>query len=479
MKLEDLKNDIPETPEFIHEMLVSEVEKQIQNAKVIKMNSKKRKKWTHIRVATAAIACILITSTVAYASVELYHMHIKKRGTYSTGTEIKTDVDTDKIKIPDKIHEIDIKAEYIPDGMEWIDKWHLEYPGNQRTSGFSFQQVLLEENSLDKVMQDVNVIECEEKKIGNYDGVYIKYNNHEVNSFNQRIYLLCPDLYRVIIIYIGDGVTKEDAVKVTENLVITENNTMIETGNMSTWSNVVEPEELPLEKEITSIPDHKLQVCQIGDTFNISADGEDSDGNFIMENQIAVRTDSVKIADNLQLLDQNKLPEEWKDAIGNDGNLVSNTLSYIKSGDGINTLDKVVKTETVKQKLVYTTVTYTNNSDKEIRHICYLGSIVPMKHEEGMYQIYDPKNQDGDGYDHIIWDGDAGMAEMKYCSVLDDYGNGGNYIPSLKPGESIQVDMAWIVNENDLDSMYLNLCVLASNAFSEEMLEPVLVDICQ
>lgn len=43
MKLEDLKNDIPETPEFIHEMLVSEVEKQIQNAKVIKMNSKKER----------------------------------------------------------------------------------------------------------------------------------------------------------------------------------------------------------------------------------------------------------------------------------------------------------------------------------------------------------------------------------------------------------------------------------------------------
>ena len=34
---------------------------------------------------------------------------------------------------------------------------------------------------------------------------------------------------------------------------------------------------------------------------------------------------------------------------------------------------------------------------------------------------------------------------------------GKNYIPSLKPGESVQVNMAWIVNEKDLENLYLNL----------------------
>ena len=32
-----------------------------------------------------------------------------------------------------------------------------------------------------------------------------------------------------------------------------------------------------------------------------------------------------------------------------------------------------------------------------------------------------------------------------------------NYIPSLKPGESTQVVMAWIMDEPDLENMYLNL----------------------
>ena len=80
----------------------------------------------------------------------------------------------------------------------------------------------------------------------------------------------------------------------------------------------------------------------------------------------------------------------------------------------------------------------------------------------------------------VIWDGAAHTGEMTYSSVSENYGNGRNYISSLKPGESIQVNMAWIVNENDLNDMYLNLngdgAVLE---FSDSMLKTGLVDIGQ
>ena len=67
-----------------------------------------------------------------------------------------------------------------------------------------------------------------------------------------------------------------------------------------------------------------------------------------------------------------------------------------------------------------------------------------------------------------------------YNSISEDYGNGGNYISSLKPGESIQVNMAWIVNENDLNNMYLNLNGDgAAYEFSDSMLKTGLVDIYQ
>ena len=449
MKFEDMKKDIPETPEFIHTMIQNEVKKQLQDTQVVHIQ--KRKKWIGTKVAAAAAVCILATSTIAYAGVKLYHMFLERQGTYSTAVGIKTDDNNRKIDLPEKIHDIDIAAGYIPEGMEWIDKWHLEYPDHSRTGGFSFASAFLDENDL-----------------------------AEDGSFNQRIYLLCPDVYRVITVYIGDDITKEDAIKVAENLVITENDTEIETAGMATWSEMVSPEELSSEGTLISVEDDKLPVYQIGEEFDMSAVGEDNHGNYLEADKISVCVDSVQVADDLQLLDQNRIPEEWKTTVGADGKIINNTLSYIKSGDGVNTLDKIVKTESVKQKLVYASVTYANKTDKEINHMPYLGSLMLMNHEDGMYRIYVPEEQSGNDYDSIIWDGAAKTAEMTYMSVTEDYGNGDNYISSLNPGESIQVNMAWIVNENDLDNMYLNLNGDgAAFEFSESMLDVGLVDIRQ
>ena len=245
----------------------------------------------------------------------------------------------------------------------------ISYPEHDRTGGFSFASVLLDEDDLSKVMQDKNVVDCEERTFGNYEGVYLKYNDlAEDGSFNQRIYLLRPDVYRVITVYIGDDISKEDVIKVVENLVITENDTMIETAGLYTWSEMVSPEESSGEAVMTSIADNKLLMHQIGEVFDISASGEDRDGNYIENDKISVCVDAVHVGDNLQLLGQNNVPEEWTDAVGTDGNLENNTLSYIKSGNGIDSVDEIVKTESVKQKLVYATVTYTNKSDEEINH---------------------------------------------------------------------------------------------------------------
>ena len=75
----------------------------------------------------------------------------------------------------------------------------------------------------------------------------------------------------------------------------------------------------------------------------------------------------------------------------------------MKAGDGINSLDEIVKSEAVNQKLVYATVTYTNDSDEEIDHMLYLGSLLTMTRENGNVQIYVSAEQAGDGYDRITW----------------------------------------------------------------------------
>jgi hypothetical protein len=146
----------------------------------------------------------------------------------------------------------------------------------------------------------------------------------------------------------------------------------------------------------------------------------------------------------------------------------------------VNTQDEIVKTESMEQKLVYVTVTYTNQTEEEINHMLYIGTLMLMNHEDGTYRICNLQEQAGDDYDYVVGDSVADTAEMTYSSVSEDYGNGGNYISSLKPGESVQVNMAWIVNENDLDHMYLNLNGDGgAGEFSDSMLKAGLVNICR
>ena len=229
---------------------------------------------------------------------------------------------------------------------------------------------------------------------------------------------------------------------------------------------------------VTSVSEDKLKVYKIGEDFTLSASGEDKDGNNIVNDKISAHVDSVQTADDLKLLNGADLPEEWENVINSNGKLVKNKVSYIKSGDGVNSVDRVIKTENVNQKLVYATVTYTNNSDQEIKHMLYIGNLALIRHENGEYHIYNAMEQSGNGYDRVSWDGVAHTAEMTYSSVREDYGNGGNYISSLKPGESIQVNMAWIVNEDNLADMYLNLDGEGgAYDFGEGMLEAGVVDI--
>ena len=480
MRLEDMKNGIPETPEFIHLMIQDEVKKQLQDTKVINIPTGRKKKWTGKKVAVAVAAGTLAASTIVYAGTNLYHMFIEKQGKYSVSIGLETNDKNGKINLPTEIHDINISAGYIPEGMEWIDEFHLQYPEHTNNGGFSFSSVFLDNDDMGKVIQDKNVVDYEKRTFGDYEGVYLKYNKLWEESYDQRIYLFCPDIYRVITIYIGSDVLKEDAVKVAENLEITESETMIETADLYTWSELVSPEEISTDEALTSIEDDKLPIHQIGNEFTISGTGEDSNGNYIDDSKISVCVDSVQIADDLQLLDKNRVPEKLLDEVGADGKLKDNTLSYVKSGDGVDSVDEIVKTEDVKQKLVYATVTYTNRSDKEITHMLYIGSLMLLNHENGIYEIYDPGERSGDGFDRVIWNGGDKTPEMQYYSVFEDYGNGGNYISSLKPDESVQVDMAWIVNENDLDHMYLNLNGDgAAYEFSDATLKMGLVDISQ
>ena len=133
MRLEDMKSDIPETPDFIHKMIQNEVAKQIQDTKV--MNLQRRKTWTIPKIAAVAAACTLAVSTAAYAGVNLYHWFLEKQGAYGVAVKIDADSMAKETMLPDEVPKVNLFARYIPKGMSWNDEYHLQYPEHEQTGG--------------------------------------------------------------------------------------------------------------------------------------------------------------------------------------------------------------------------------------------------------------------------------------------------------------------------------------------------------
>lgn len=491
MRLEEIKKELPETPDFIHRMIVEEVENQLgkKGTAVSIRTPRKKRKWSPARVAAVAALCALGFSTVVYAGYQLYTMYVEKQGKYGISAGITMEKAYASLIVPDEIPQVKIQAGYIPEGMEWVDdasgKKRLFYSETPDQGGISIGTVLLDSDDTDQILTETGVIESEKRIFGSREGIYLRFQDLEQDkTFNQVIYLLCPEEYQVVIMNIGDDVTKEDAVKFAENLSFVKTGEMEKTENLYSWSEYVSPETEEAEPLETSIAENELSVVKPGEWLEQRVTGETENGEYLELNEIQMRVDSVQVSDNLSLLDGAVLPDGWKEALGSDGKLAVNNLSYIKRGDGVETLDQVVKTETIDQKLLYVTVTYKNPMETPIYHMLYHGCLMLIDKKDGMYSVRDVEaenfQKDGVEYDFVTGDGVASSTEMTYYSIHDEYGNGGNYIPVLKAGEEVQVDMAWIVNEQDLSRAFLNLSGEGSCwEFTETVRETGLVDIRQ
>ena len=205
---------------------------------------------------------------------------------------------------------------------------------------------------------------------------------------------------------------------------------------------------------------------------------QDSEGNDIESTDVSVKVDSIQVADDLSLLDTKYIPDNWKNIIDENGKLKDNEASYVKRGDGVDTLDEVVRTESFPAKLVYATLTVTNHSDQDLENIHYYIRMSLLNQTDDGYQEKDYMNQSGADYDYVQWDGGLSIdGGMQYYDSQSDIGK--NYISSLTAGESTKVNVAWIVNEEDLRRMYLEMSGAGVDPTSEDGESAILVDVRQ
>lgn len=467
MRLDNMQNEFPKMPDEMRAMVEREVEKQLKTEQTTHF-SRKRGRGRMKRTLVAALVAVMVLGTTVAAGAA-YYLHSEPIGNY--GMTIKTEsneADVPEADSPESSLEIlpvKMEVSYLPEGMmpseSGEDYGKYCYADNMYQGGVSIALYRMDSGDDKFEMSFAGVIANEDIKVNGHDGVYLEFAKlyEDEVSFNQRIYVAYTDVHYVMEMYVASDVTKEDAVRIAEGIKLIPVTDEPAASNISgfSWSEYqASLKEMSEEEDFTgnlAVSKEKMQNTHtIGESF--APGGSDTDG-------LTVKVAGVEVLDNIGILDLSQMDEDGRKELSQEtdaaGNLLPAEINYIRLGDGIDTVSEIVKTRQVPQKLVYVTLEYTNTGDSELTDILFWGNPMKFVEDGNQVKIYSGEEPEaGDEWDMAEATGACRHVEMYYYDVHGGE-RGNNHISSIKPGETAIVHMGWLVPEEELGYLYLNL----------------------
>lgn len=476
MRLEDIKDTFPKMPEDIKNMIEKEVAVQIksrqeesmdqentrqsekteENAKIIKY--RKKRKDTVRRMLVASMAAALALATTVGAGV-VYQMHNEKVGKYGVKTKIEGQQTAETENLGAKTDYVELTTSYLPDGMVQTEEGKYSFEDNYMEGGISMVVYRLPQNEKVDDLLSTDVAESEELEVGGRPAVYLE----KVSSAAKKLYVIYAEHGYMLEMFAFLDVTKDEMIRIAEGLTVvpsekTEGNCVMQ---LCDWNQTEEAEEKgePVDsdsdREISFDKTKMENTHAIGESINMEHAGIDN-----MPGLTATVT-LVELSDNSSILADGMLDADAMKAFDADGNLLPMKLEYIKSGDGINTTDEVVKTETLPQKIVYAAVKYENNGTETLHDIMYNGGIAFLEEKGSQMQFADyfllsDEEKASIGCDYRELER-VGFSQEVYLSDVTGGERNNNYINELKPGESVTIHFAFKIPEEKLGEMYLTL----------------------
>ncbi len=473
MKFEDLKHDFPKMPEEIRVMIEKEVKKQV---KTQQPQHKGQKKLS--RTLVAALVAVLLCGTTVFAGVGIYRMQQKKIGEHGVSVDITGGEAADgSVKdVPVNIPEVKMETGYLPTGMVKVEEGKYCFENALHQGGVSMTFYRMDTGDDQFQIEHGDVLSSEEFLADGNQGVYLEYPNlyEDEITFNQRIYVAFTDVHYVMEMYVASDVSKEEAIKIAEHvrLVPAENAAEGEAIIAQNWSSFQEGSDKEAydegagDESITTVAAEEMKnTHSIGESFPLDDQG------------LTARVTDVQIGDDLSLLDTALWDEDLGKETDSSGKLRPATIQYVKRGD-VDNLSEVVKSREVPQKLLYATVEYTNTGSAEMTDVLFFGSLVRIAESGGrMQMITEEMPGENDLWEMAVNHGLSARKDMLYYDVHGSKGEK-NYIASISPGETVTVYMAWIVTEEELGSLYINLDTYGgAYEFTENSLKIGYVDI--
>lgn len=472
MKLENLRDVFPDIPENISKMIENEVAVQMKNQDHntgtdggnIHARPVMRSRRSLKRIAVIAAAAVLVLSTGVFAGAKIYKWHISKDDTYSIkATLISEDTNSRSLDVPDKVPELEISFTELPENFAQDRSDPLKYHSlrSNGQGGFSISTIVMDEtiSAKDLPVSDAYVTHHEIYDADGRDVLYLEKQTGSDDSihFDKKFYIPYPEYSLIAAVYAGEDVSEADAKKAVGSMTVNPSGKERKVKASMLWSNMTDSDSNE-SLRLTATFEEMKNLHSIGDTFTLPSHAYSSGGKWIRTSDVTAKVTDVSIMDSERTLSNTLVSDELRSASTQDGGLKENVISYVQSGNGKDSLDKVIKKEKQDQLIAYATIRLTNTGSDELSDILLAASVSCIVKNGGKYMIYDRALMDDDERtDVTTCSGPGGPGEMDYYDTGSRSADK-NYISSLSPGQSIDVHVAKVVNADETGRLYLSLC---------------------
>lgn len=405
-----------------------------------------KKRGFAVIAAAVAITAAIPLSVIAY---EKLTAKIEKTANYESTVTIQTPVaDTENTEAP----------KYMFYEFGWVPEGYVPHEEN---SGFKNP-----ENGgriapdLYKLPDDTNVelklpysencetYEAEGKTaLINYREPLVLFNE---NPYTREVFVSFEGTSYVLDISITKDISHEDLLKIIDNITLYPTEEKLH-GDYIPWldksnyqSDSYSPQKFYAYEE---------NVRTIGDTVSKPYSGTGRNDGY------DVTLNSFELTDSFDGITTDGCGDEtdFSHLMDENGNIIENIRKTIKLGDGVNTIDEIISEEVVPMHILKLNVTYTNTADVE-NEICISPIMFIM--EDGEPVVNWEAQGEYSCYDSIL----GRERQSHWFSVAFDSEQKGskNYL-LLEPGESADVQIAFFVDDNVKDKVYVSFEVSGNN----------------
>ena len=303
--------------------------------------------------AVFALALILLPST-CYAAVHYYKVHIQKEH-YQTDIIVTPNAEdgTDIGHIEFK--PVKLVFNYLPAGSETLpgddSKYYVPSDENESAHGISPILNKLDTNE-DIVFSTLSSLSASEFMAGENRAYIVKKDSSF--EYDKMLYVIFEKEHYLVEAYLGFDITEDEVHKIAEGITLEETNEENATTAVSLSKN--DPKkEIDGEAEITSkLPSSYYKTGEVLPSSDLYSDCK-------------MTVEKVEFFDSINGFDAKNFSPigDMSTFVDDSGKLKTCERNEWVYGDGVNTLSKIINTETVGRKFVYVTVSVTNSSDAD------------------------------------------------------------------------------------------------------------------